>query len=169
MKMEPKTFGRFSDWTMRILSLLFLLQSLQFINIIPLNPILQILGISNNIKGIFYSLLVGVGMIFVLTICASILKFSALKKNEIILNTIVSSFMLFITLLPAFFSYNILGGTGILGNTVKSHLGTFPSDPAVFLNLFLFWFLLIRSIIKPEIVPEWGLDKSELNSGQNKF
>jgi hypothetical protein len=151
------------------LAVIFLGQSFSGSVLIPIKPVLEFFGIGNGILDIVllivYVALLAVAAGFSLSLLNRFHIVTGLTKNNIILWLIVKAFMLFVIFFPTFISYFILGGTGLLGQDIKigisnnkalSDLSQLP-----FLNLYLFWYLLVTAFIKPEIIPEWGIKKNE--------
>ena len=164
-----KNFKKISKIITILLAVIFLIQSVSNIKIIPLDYVLNILGIDDNIYDISMAIIYLVALLFVISVILFILnKFKIVKgitRNKIILNMIVQFFMALIIFLPAFASIFIFSGFGLFGEGVKIALknGKTLSDinPIIFLNVYLFWYFIITTFFKPEIEPEFGLTEEE--------
>ena len=162
---------KISRYLFVVLSFLFLFQAITNLSVIPIGKILDILGIGKGIfeivKAILYLALFTfcVGLIFSLLNKFNLVK--GVTKNTIILRLVARFFMAFIIFFPSWILYWLLGGVGVLGNEIKLGLEsgkTFADlNQIPFLNIYLFWFILISVFVKPEIKPNFGLEKNEEN------
>ena len=87
-----------------LLAVIFLLQSISNIKIIPIDYVLKVLGIGDNIYDISIAIIYLVALLFGISVILFILnKFKIVKgitRNKIILNMIVQFFMALIIFLP---------------------------------------------------------------------
>jgi hypothetical protein len=151
------------------LALVFLFQAITHYSIIPLERALNFLGIGRGIfqivKAILYLSLIVIGVGAVLSFLNRKKIVKGVTKNTILLNMIVKAFMAFIIFFPAWISFWVLGGFGLFGEEVKTGIehGKALADlnQISFLNLYIFWYLLITTFVKPEIDPKFGITKDE--------
>lgn len=151
------------------LAFVFLFQAITHFSIIPLERALNFLGIGEGVFqiviAIFYLTLIVVGVGVILSFLNRKKVVKGVTKNTIILNLIVKVFMMFIIFFPAWISFWFLGALGLFGEEVKIGIehGKALADlnQVSFLNLYLFWYLLITAFIKPEIDPKFGVTKDE--------
>lgn len=122
-----------------VLALVFLLQSFKIINIIPVESALSLFGQSNNVTGLFLSL-------FFLTFCffvvSGIFGLLANRFGNAELGSNASKYSLswlkvvlhtFFAIIAAFFFTAILSTIGVYSG----------ENETTFMNLYLFWFLII--------------------------
>jgi hypothetical protein len=143
-----------------ILSVIFLFQTFTKVSIIPLDTVLKFFGIGNNVVDLVFTIFYLALFIVFLSILLSILNhFKIVKvstKERLYLTLLVRVFMMFLIFFPTWISFSILGGTGLLGSDIYYMLGHTKTlsevDQVTFMNLYLFWFFLINSFIKPQIL-----------------
>ncbi len=144
-----------------ILAIIFFLQAITHFSFIPLEKVLDFLGIGDGVfeivMAIFYFALVIIGVSIVLSFLKHRKIVNRLTKNTIILNLISKIFIMFIIFFPTWISFQLLGYWGVFGEEIKVGLkygkALSDLDQVTFLNLYLFWYFLITTFIKPEIDP----------------
>lgn len=129
-----KNLSKIISFLELILTLVFLLQSLKFINIIPTNLALSVIGESSDpikiVFGAFFTLL----SFFVIGFIIEILYFGKEKRRLIIQNLYRRTAQAFLTVWVTFFVGGFLSAFKIFPLAVGKE----------YLDFYLFWFLIIN-------------------------
>ncbi len=117
-------------------SFLFFLQGLQVINILPVKPVADFLGLNSDPLSIFVAAFYAVFFVFAASAVVEIFYSIGFKRDGGILNQkriFAHGFIAFLTIWVTFFSYGILAAFGVVPKLVV---------PEQFLSFFLCWYIL---------------------------